>query len=431
MASTSHFTAALFRLFERVVSDTARPPLLTNEGLPVGSTQLLPLSLVHVLESDDLELRRFVLLEIAESVFRCNNNAYAKFNFDYEHEDTIESRKLQEQRRTVVFESPPDVQTWQEYYHARSSEALTRERELFRAREYEECVSSVLQSARTQVCLKDCTRLFEAFKAAHPYQVNEIRIEFLSVKLQMTFGCDSTFWRSTLIKKKTIRTAAEMDEIIATVSMLANVTPTWLIERLTQSLTDLDMFYMSLVHPATKKTVAEVMNEIAIVFAQHAERPSDLDEDQSFPHLSLKGWLRVAGPWFDSAFDENIAEEIFYRAILKTMSISHKRSIKTQQHKSLLLTRLAMQEHAPDSSSSSSLSVRMQPPGSINLAACSRSGTGATIESIIMTIDAFATALVIAATFKIPNPMIQMERKIKPFIFTWLLPLGAKGKKCS
>jgi hypothetical protein len=214
----------------------------------------------------------------------------------------------------------------------------------------------------------EIARLFDVYAASQPSGMRtEIGAEFMAAKCRTLFGRDSVFWRPVITARRTIPNVHEFEEAVASIAALAQLTTASLCRKMLAALTDVDLFFQSLVLPAVESAIAELTDVLVPVFELYARHGSG-----SRLTLSCDRWLDFNATWLDTAYTSAAAEEVFHYAEARNAEL----------------------------------------PDEIDY-------------------DGFCTALCMVSTYKIPSPFVPLERRLPTFVNTFVIPLGGGKVKQS
>eukprot|EP00658_Telonema_sp_P-2_P010084 TRINITY_DN13794_c0_g1_i6.p1 TRINITY_DN13794_c0_g1~~TRINITY_DN13794_c0_g1_i6.p1 ORF type:complete len:542 (+),score=66.82 TRINITY_DN13794_c0_g1_i6:506-2131(+) len=181
------------------------------------------------------------------------------------------------------------------------------------AKTYMESVRELVTLSYSTSALSDeCGKVFESYCLASPDIVDAIFVtaHFISQKLRILFGRDSTFWKKVVSTRPIIKSAKEMEELVVTLAPGAGMSPMTLCHQFMAVLDDLDLFYLASGSQEVQDAFAEHLTDLSVIFSLYAK-----GEPPHF-YVDMKGWMTLSVPFFDATYTSDVAEEV-YNSIMR------------------------------------------------------------------------------------------------------------------
>ena len=265
-----------------------------------------------------------------------------------------------------------------------------------------------------------CEALFVSMRESQAEAQASVANAFLTARLKTALGAADTIgssWRAH-VPKRGVASPAELDEVITSVAAAGLILPVLLCQRLQQSLTDTDGFFASLQSAAVLGALEADEIELRTVFSLYAAADGwSRSSASATKRMSLDQWLLVAGGLADAHLTQKTSETIFKYALERQQGAGGGGG----GGEGPIIPGAAVARKGRGASTIGDIDDGSAKDGSDATAA----------QRLTLSFDGFCVAIVMCIPFKVPNPFVALEKKIGPFVKTWLLPLVGGRVKAS
>ena len=218
------------------------------------------------------------------------------------------SQQLSQGVRAAGLETGRDIKAFFDERKAVRDDTGIAELAQTAAKTYMESVRELVTLSYSSSALSDeCGKVFESYCLASPDIVDAIFVtaHFISQKLRILFGRDSTFWKKVVSTRPIIKSAKEMEELVVTLAPGAGMSPMTLCHQFMAVLDDLDLFYLASGSQEVQDAFAEHLTDLSVIFSLYAK-----GEPPHF-YVDLKGWMTLSVPFFDATYTSDVAEDVY------------------------------------------------------------------------------------------------------------------------